>query len=142
MSAQSAGGKARAQALSPERRKEIAESAAKARWEKPRIVKPKKRDQMEEAKQPEPQGVVAILTGPDGYVWSTAVDFEDYGNGCGFTLKEAQEMNARAALAREVVRKAGNPAIFDAMEQGSCNILIDNLVRKKGFRVTINYIGY
>lgn len=87
------------------------------------------------------KGVVAILTGPDGYVWATVTDFDRSGYG-GFSMQEAQEYRAKRALAWEFVRKACSDVIVKAMDEYQCDRIISNVCSQQGFTRTILPIGY
>ena len=89
----------------------------------------------------EPQGVIAILTGPDGYVWATAADFSK-GTPSGYSQKEAQESRARSALAREYVRTTCHEMIAKVMRTHDCDQIVDALRNQHGYKCTIKYIGY
>ncbi len=131
-----AGGRARAASLSPERRHEIAVDAAKRRW-----GNREKRDQMEEPTKQEPKGVVAILSGPDGYVWATADDFKDYGPD-ERRRREAQTLRAQSALAFNLIVATCNGNVAEVIPKMVCEDIVNALIRKKGWRRTIKYIGY
>lgn len=87
-----------------------------------------------------PSGVVAILTRSDGHVVATAPDFDRSHPG-GFSLREAQTARARRALANETVRTLCSLDIADVMRGYEAERLIEELVRVKGYRVTVMPLG-
>lgn len=137
--------KARAEALSPERRREIASEAAKERW-KQRDQKvasiPEKVEIEVDLKEEKPKGVVAILIGPDNRVWVSETDF----NGLGYTSdpdqRPAQEERALKALAYRFFEQSCNPVIASVIEPDERLRFMQRLANRKGFRVIIEPIGY
>lgn len=89
---------------------------------------------------PTPQGVVAILTAPDGDV-VVAHHFGRSKPG-GFTLLEAQKHHAREALAREVLRQHCSDAVAGAIDTYRAKLIMGCLTSQKGYRVSYHYIGY
>ena len=145
-SIQSAGGKARARALTPKRRKQIASAAAKARWSKPRDQKVEDQEykpfvppKVGEA-QEDPQGVIAILSGPENQVRAGA-DFSPYAEKQQ-TLKEAQERRAKDALYHMVISAYCGKIVAEVIEPETSREIVRSLIQKKGFRLIIKYIGY
>jgi hypothetical protein len=83
-------------------------------------------------------GVVGILSGPDGYVWAEASDFNQSGYG-GFKLAEAQELRVRNALRMEFIRRSCGDPIVAAIDQ----YITDQICRRlKGFKETLVRIGH
>ena len=83
----------------------------------------------------EPKGVVAIVTGPDGRVWAHASAFDPL-------KKEDQEFSATQEVAIELIRKTCNATIASAIDLEGCKSITRALINKKGFRLTLKYIGY
>ena len=94
---------------------------------------------------PTPQGVVAILTAPDGHVVATASNFDTF-RPAGLPLEQCQEDRARKALARATVEDTCATYISPALNQYDCERILDALCDKhrdhKPFRVTVRFIGY
>ncbi len=88
-----------------------------------------------------PQGVVAILTAPDGHVVAVAHDFEP-SHGSDFDRKERQEFRARSLLEIEVVRAFCSPPVARAIEPHHRQSILRDLTRKQGYRVHLHAIGY
>jgi hypothetical protein len=91
--------------------------------------------------QPAPQGVIAILTGPDGYVWATAADFAKF-SPSGFSQKAAQEMRAKSTLAHEYIKISCHEMIAKVMLTHDCERIVEALRNQHGYKRTIKYIGY
>ena len=62
-----------------------------------------------------PQGIVAILTSPDGRELASASDFNT-GRPAGFSQKQAQEIRARRSLAFEAMKKLSSPLLSNAID--------------------------
>jgi len=91
--------------------------------------------------QPEPQGVIAILTGPDGHVYAVGTDFStSYPSG--YSIKEAQERRAKRMMADLFIEKYCLTLIAKAMSNNTADQIIANLCQRDGFRRTVKYIGY
>ena len=95
---------------------------------------------MSESGQPIPQGVVAILTGPDGHVYAVGTDFSTSFSS-GYTIKEAQEYRAKRMMADLFIVNSCSGWIAKAMRNGDADAIIANLCQCHGFRRTIKYIG-
>lgn len=91
-------------------------------------------------KKPEPCGVIAIMTSPDGHVIATAADFNRSGMG-GCKLWEAQKWRARDAVKWSAVRAYSSPAMTDALDSYLLTQIADAMCRK-GHRITIRSVGY
>lgn len=88
----------------------------------------------------EPQGIIAIMTAPDGDVIATATDFNRSGMG-GCKLWEAQMWRARDAVKWKVVRAYCSTALADALSNYLCSSIADALCQK-GHKITCRAIGY
>ena len=84
--------------------------------------------------QPKPQGVVVVVTDPDGRVIANAADFDTDRPG-GFKLMEAQAFRARNTARREVIRAYCSPMLTDTLDGYAFQTLWDRL-RAKGWRET------
>ena len=89
----------------------------------------------------EAKGVVAILTGPDGYVWASVTDFDRQSYG-GYTLQDAQEMRAKKQLAYEFMRATCSDIVLSVIESYRCEEIVTDLIRQKGFKRTILKVGH
>ena len=82
-----------------------------------------------------PKGVVAILTGPDGKVWTTADCFEE-------RSENDLETIVRRKLADNFIRDLCHPLIVEELSRSYATYsLLDNLRRSKGFHVHMHWIG-
>lgn len=89
----------------------------------------------------QPQGVVGILTGPDGYVWSSVTDFDRSGYG-GYTQQEAQELRVKQALSYDFVRKTCSDVVLSVIQPYRCDEIVWALINQKGFKRTLVPVGY
>lgn len=90
----------------------------------------------------EPQGVIAIMTQPDGHVIATAADFDRSGYG-GFKLWQAQQIRARDAVKGKAVRAYCSDILFNSLERYTIEKIAEDLLsRKGGHKITIRAIGY
>lgn len=95
---------------------------------------------MAEPKANEPQGVIAIVTSPDGHVIATVADFARDGYG-GCKLWEAQRMRATKFVWWEVVKAYSSPVLSDDLG----DYLLDQIgeaLRRKGHKLTLRAVGY
>lgn len=88
-----------------------------------------------------PKGVVVIVSGPDGYVWAHAADFDRTAPG-GCTLLEGQEARARERVALKFIAATCNSNLGDVFEPYEARQLLDRVVRKRGFHLTVVPIGH
>lgn len=88
-----------------------------------------------------PKGVVAVLTGPDGSAYSSLSDFDASGYG-GFTLREAQELRLKHAIARDLVNGCCAGFIAKAMDAMDCDRVLRKLTSDHGFTLTFIPIGH
>lgn len=88
----------------------------------------------------EPQGIVAIMTAPDGDVIATATDFDRSGMG-GCKLWEAQMWRARDQVKWKAVRAYSSNVLCDALSGYLCSSIADALIAK-GHKITCLAIGY
>lgn len=96
---------------------------------------------MSEEKKIEPQGVIAIMTAPDGYVIATVADFERQGYG-GFKLWEAQKHRAGDAVKRKGVRAYCSDHLVNALETYTVDRMAEDLIQRGKYRVSYQAIGY
>lgn len=88
----------------------------------------------------EPQGVIAILTGPDGDVIATDADFNRSTPG-GCALWEGQKHRAQLGVKYKTVHAYCSTTFANAMS----DYLIDQLVRalcSKGHKISFRGVGY
>jgi hypothetical protein len=91
--------------------------------------------------RPDPQGVIAILTGPDGHVYAVGTDFNtSYSSG--YTIKEAQECRAKRMMADLFVVNSCSGFVAKAMRDGDVDAIVATICQRDGFRRTVKYIGY
>lgn len=90
--------------------------------------------------KPNPQGIIAIMTAPDGHVIATAADFNRSGMG-GCTLWEAQMWRARDQVKWATVRAYCSSIVIDAIDSYTMTQIADALLRK-GHKLTLRAIGY
>lgn len=88
----------------------------------------------------EPQGIIAIMTAPDGSVIATATDFNRSGIG-GCHLWEAQMWRARDAVKWKAVRAYSSTIMADALSNYLCTSIAEALCQK-GHKITCRAIGY
>lgn len=95
---------------------------------------------MPDTPTPTPQGVVAILTAPDG----DTVVAHHFGRSKpgGFTLLEAQKHYAREALARGTIREHCSYAVAEMIDTYRAEQIMGDLVNRKGYRISYHYIGH
>lgn len=86
-------------------------------------------------------GVMAILTNDKGVVVAHAATFDGNRPG-GFKLLEAQKHYARERLANEFIRKWTTEDIAEVMRGYDAEQIIENLCRRKGYRVELLPIGH
>lgn len=96
---------------------------------------------MSEEKKIEPQGVIAIMTAPDGYVIATHADFDRSGYG-GFKLWEAQKHRAGDMVKRKGVRAYCSDHLANALESYTIDRMAEDLIQRGKYRVTFRAIGY
>jgi len=87
-----------------------------------------------------PQGVVAIVTRPDGFTHA-ANDFGLSGYG-GFKSWEAQKHRAHEALARAVIDAYCSPIIGEMLRGYDERQILNRLIHEKKWRLTYHYVGY
>lgn len=88
------------------------------------------------------RGVVAIITGSDGYVWATASDF-GHSKPAGFTLLEAQRQRADAMAINMFFMNTCSPivsAALDANYPGSA--VFRTVCERAKLKVSYHYVGY
>lgn len=85
-----------------------------------------------------PNGVVAVIIGPDGYVWASESDFEQV-NGIGNI--ESQTHHARRCAINSFFRAACNQVVADAIDAYQKEQIMRNL-QSKGWRIHVVKIGY
>lgn len=90
--------------------------------------------------KPNPQGIIAIMTSPDGDVIATATDFNRSGMG-GCKLWEAQMWRAKDRVKWETVRAYCGTVIADALSSYLKEQICDKLLRK-GHKLTLRAVGY
>jgi len=88
----------------------------------------------------EPQGVIAIMTTPEGHVIATAADFDRQSYG-GFKLWEAQRMRAKKQAIYATIRAYCSDAIVEAIDS-YLSEQIGEALRRKGHTLTLRAIGY
>jgi hypothetical protein len=88
----------------------------------------------------EPQGVIAIMTAPDGNVIATAADFNRSGMG-GCELWEAQMWRARDAVKWQAVRAYCSTIMIEALSNYTMTKIADELC-SKGHKITLRAIGW
>jgi hypothetical protein len=88
-----------------------------------------------------PKGVVAILTGPDGYVWATVADFDQSAPG-GCSLEEGQELRAGKMVAVKFLQEACARVVADAISDYQRDEIVRTLCNDKGFNLTVVPIGH
>ncbi len=96
---------------------------------------------MSDEKTTEPQGVIAIMTAPDGYVIATHADFERQSYG-GFKLWDAQRMRTGEAVKRKAVRAYCSDHLVKALEAYTIDRMAEDLIQRGKYRVTYRAIGY
>lgn len=96
---------------------------------------------MSDEKTIEPQGVIAIMTAPDGYVIATHADFERQCYG-GFKLWEAQKHRAGDMVKRKAVRAYCSDHLANALETYTVDRMSEDLIQRGKYRVFYRAIGY
>lgn len=89
-----------------------------------------------------PRGVVAIIAGPDGHVWATANDFNDYSRDRDSEQLWAQTIKVKEFVAFELFNRSCNQNIIGVIEAHEREAFMQRLISKRGFRLTIQAIGY
>lgn len=92
------------------------------------------------SEKPDPQGIIAIMTSPDGDVIATATDFNRSGMG-GCKLWEAQMWRARDQVKWAMVRAYCSPAVTDALSSYLLEQIANEMIRK-GHKLTLRAVGY
>lgn len=90
--------------------------------------------------KPNPKGIIAIMTSPDGDVIATATDFNRSGMG-GCKLWEAQMWRARDRVKWAAVRAYSSPALTDALDSYLLGQIADRMLQK-GHKLTLRAVGY
>lgn len=88
----------------------------------------------------QPQGIIAIMTAPDGDVIATATDFNRSGMG-GCKLWEAQKWRASDQVKWAAVRAYCSDVIVKSISSYISTQIADELCRK-GHKITYRAIGY
>lgn len=94
----------------------------------------------DEKKQPEPRGVIAIMTTPTGDVLATASDFDLSAPG-GCQLWEGQKWRAQQQVKWAAVKAYCSPALTKALGGYMLEQIADALCRD-GHKITYRAIGY
>lgn len=94
----------------------------------------------DEKKKPDPRGVIAIMTAPDGSVIATHADFDRSAPG-GCELWEGQKWRARQQVKWGAVRAYCSPVIMDALGGYMLEQVADALCQR-GHKITYRAIGY
>lgn len=89
----------------------------------------------------EPQGVIAIMTAPDGDVIATATDFNRSGMG-GCTLWEAQKWRTRDAVQWQAVRAYCSDVVFQALDSFTVDRISRCLLDKGKHQISYRTVGY
>lgn len=88
-----------------------------------------------------PQGVVAVLIGPDGREVANAADFGG-GGPAGFSRVDAQAMRARRALALATMKALASPLLSNAIELYQAERLVEEMCRTGGCKVLSIPVGH
>lgn len=92
--------------------------------------------------KPGPQGVIAIMTAPDGRVVATHADFEPSGMG-GLELWQAQRYRAQQQVKWAAVRAYCSPVVANAIDRYLSSRIADDLCSKQGgHRIVCRAVGY
>jgi hypothetical protein len=94
----------------------------------------------DEKPKPQPRGVIAIMTSPDGDVIATFADFDRQAPG-GCKLWEGQKWRARTQVKWAAVRAYCSQTVSDALSSYLCERIADALC-EKGHKITYRAIGY
>ncbi|MDR3495345.1 MAG: hypothetical protein P4L82_12160 [Ancalomicrobiaceae bacterium] len=86
-------------------------------------------------------GVVALLTAPDGRVLATASNFDPSGYG-GFKLHEAQKIRARDAMRREFFALFCHRDVAGAIESYHADTIIRSICDQKKYREQFVIVGH
>lgn len=89
----------------------------------------------------DPQGIIAIMTAPDGEVIATHADFYRSTPG-GCKLWEGQMWRARDQVKWAAVRAYCSPVIIAAIDNYTCTQIGDALCGKGGHKIAYRAIGY
>ena len=95
---------------------------------------------MPEVTNKTPQGVAAILIGPDDRVIANAVDFSTERPG-GFSKQEAQTLRAKDALAFKAIQELSSPLLSNSIGNYDAKQIIDKMC-KNGCNILFVPIGY
>jgi hypothetical protein len=79
-------------------------------------------------------GVLAIITWPDGKVLATKADFDTQGFG-GCSREESQEYRATKYAKWEAFKALCNPAVTNSMDSYDIEKAVDAMIRKGGFKL-------
>lgn len=88
-----------------------------------------------------PKGVVAVLTGPDGEVYSSLSDFHT-SRSAGYTVREAQEHRLKQAIARDVVDRCCAACIAKTFDRVDYARVLDKMLSDGGFTLTMIPVGH
>ena len=94
----------------------------------------------DEKKKPDPCGVIAIMTAPDGSVIATHADFDRSAPG-GCQLWEGQKWRAREQVKWATVRAYCSDIIVKSISSYTSTKIADELCQK-GHKITYRAIGY
>lgn len=89
----------------------------------------------------DPLGYAVLLIDPDGHVIAETTDFERSGYG-GFTLKQAQRIRCNDQLWRAALDRLCSPIISKAAGSYHGPAIIEEMVRKHGYRIHEIAIGH
>lgn len=89
----------------------------------------------------DPQGIIAIMTAPDGDIIATATDFNRSGLG-GCKLWEAQKWRARDQVKWAAVRAYCSTVVSDALSSYTMTKVAEDLLDKGKHKITYRAIGY
>lgn len=108
----------------------------------PGVESPPERQDMPVFRPDSGRGVIAVLTNNHGQVITNAVDFDGF-HPSGFTVLEAQKMRIKTAIAEAMVKAYCSEDIVESViARGRPQEILQHLVDKKGFTVTIIPIGH
>lgn len=88
-----------------------------------------------------PQGIVMLLTWPDGSALAEVSDFDRSGYG-GFSLHQAQRLRCKDRIGRAALDRLANPIVGECMERYHVDAWLQKLTRDKGFKLHEIAIGY
>ena len=89
----------------------------------------------------EPKGMIAMFLAPDGHVVAHAADFHTDHPG-GYSVREAQQHRARQAMWHATVRAMCNLDLAECVSTHQCEQILQDMCRKKGYRMEEIAIGY